>query len=45
MRCGMTQLSVSIQVHHALADGWHIAQFYRALEEEIAALCPMKDNQ
>lgn len=45
MRCGMTQLSVSIQVHHALADGWHIAQFYRALEEEIAALCPTEENQ
>lgn len=45
MRCGMTQLSVSIQAHHALADGWHLAQFYRALEEEIAALCPTKDNQ
>ena len=38
MRCGMTQLSVSIQVHHALADGWH-------LEEEIAALCPTEENQ
>ena len=45
MRCGMTQLSVSIQVHHALADGWHIARFYRALEEEIAALCPTEENQ
>ena len=45
MRCGMTQLSVSIQAHHALADGWHIAQFYRALEEEIAALCPTEENQ
>lgn len=45
MRCGMTQLSVSIQAHHALTDGWHIAQFYRALEEEIAALCPTEENQ
>jgi chloramphenicol O-acetyltransferase type A len=45
MRCGMTQLSVSIQVHHALADGWHIARFYRALEEEITALCPTEENQ
>ena len=45
MRCGMTQLSVSIQVHHALADGWHIARFYRALEDEIAALCPTEENQ
>ena len=40
MRCGLTQVSVSLQVHHALADGYQMALFYQYLDEEIAALCP-----
>ena len=43
MRCGLTQVSVSIQVHHALADGYQMALFYRYLDEEIAALCPAEE--
>lgn len=36
---GRTLLPVSVLFHHALVDGIHIAQFYRLLDEEIAALC------
>lgn len=37
-RDGGVTLPVSLFVHHALADGWHIAQFYQRLEGELAAL-------
>ena len=33
-------MPVSIQIHHAVADGYHVAQFYRDLEEEIAHMVP-----
>ncbi len=32
------EVTVYIHVHHALADGLHVARFYRALEERIAGL-------
>lgn len=28
-------MPVSLLCHHALADGLHLAQFYRALEERL----------
>ena len=34
-----TLLPVSLLCNHALADGLHIAAFYRQLEREIEALC------
>lgn len=43
MRCGLSQVSVSLQVHHALADGYQMTLFYRYLDEEIAALCPPEE--
>ena len=36
---GRVMLPLSVLVHHALADGLHIAQFYQALERTMAALC------
>ena len=36
---GRTTLPVSLFVNHALADGLHISQFFRNLEQELAALC------
>lgn len=42
-REGRTLLPLNIQVHHALADGYHLAQFYRFLDEEMAALCSRKN--
>lgn len=35
---GRTSLPLSLLCHHALVDGLHIAQFYRALELELARL-------
>lgn len=35
---GRLQMPVTLLVHHALADGSHIAQFYAALETELRAL-------
>lgn len=37
-REGKTLLPLGIQVHHALVDGIHIAQFLSAVEQNIAAL-------
>ena len=36
---GRATLPVSLFVNHALADGLHISQFFRNLEQELAALC------
>ena len=35
---GRLQMPVTLLVHHALADGRHIAKFYDALRAELAAL-------
>ena len=35
---GRTRMPVSVLVHHALADGAHIARFYRNLDDFIAGL-------
>ena len=34
---GRILLPFSIFVHHALADGWHVAQFFERLREEMEA--------
>ena len=34
---GRTLLPFTIFVHHALADGWHVSQFFERLNEELAA--------
>ena len=39
---GRLQMPVTLLVHHALADGSHIAQFYAALRAELAALAAEK---
>ena len=36
---GAITLPVSLLVHHALADGVHIARFYAALDRELEVLC------
>lgn len=33
---GRLMMPVTLLVHHALADGRHVAQFYRALEERLS---------
>ena len=35
---GRWRMPVTLLVHHALADGLHIARFYQALDRELAAL-------
>lgn len=35
---GRMLLPMSVFINHALADGWHVTQFYRHLERELAAL-------
>lgn len=35
---GRMMLPVSLFLNHALADGWHVTQFYQNLERELAAL-------
>ena len=35
---GRLQMPVTLLVHHALADGSHIAKFYDALRAELAVL-------
>lgn len=37
-QCGRMMLPVSLFINHALADGWHVTQFYQGLERELAAL-------
>ena len=32
-------MPLSVLVHHALADGLHIAQFYEAFDRVTARLC------
>lgn len=36
---GRVMLPLSVLVHHALADGLHIARFYEAFEKQSAMLC------
>lgn len=36
---GRVMLPLSVLVHHALADGLHIAQFYEAFDRQIKTLC------
>lgn len=36
---GRFQMPLSLQAHHALVDGVHIAEFFRHLEEELAEFC------
>lgn len=40
---GRTMLPVTLLVHHALADGRHIAEFFHALDREIAAFAAQID--
>ena len=35
---GKVTLPVSLFINHALADGWHVTQFYRNLDRELAEL-------
>ena len=35
-QAGRVTLPVTVYVNHALADGWHIAQFYQNLERELS---------
>ena len=35
---GRVTLPVSLFINHALADGWHVTQFYRNLDRELAEL-------
>ena len=35
---GRTLLPVTLLVHHALADGIHLARFYEALDRELERL-------
>lgn len=35
---GRLTLPVTVYVNHALADGWHLTQFYRNLERELSRL-------
>lgn len=39
---GRLMLPVTVLLHHALADGLHLGQFYQALEEQITALSTTK---
>ncbi|WP_026317871.1 chloramphenicol acetyltransferase [Algicola sagamiensis] len=32
---GIIDMPVSVQVHHGMMDGWHIAQFYQKLERYL----------
>lgn len=34
---GRTMMPLSVEVHHALMDGVHVAQFFRAFEAQLAA--------
>lgn len=36
---GRIYLPFDIVVHHGLCDGWHLTQFFRQLDAEIAAIC------
>ena len=36
---GRMMMPLSVLVHHALADGLHIAQFYAAFDKQVKALC------
>ena len=36
---GRVMLPLSVLVHHALADGLHIAQFYEAFDRQVKQLC------
>ena len=38
-RAGRMRMPVTVLVHHALADGLHIARFYHALEAQMKRLC------
>ena len=40
---GRLQMPVTLLVHHALADGSHIAKFYDALRAELAAIAARYD--
>lgn len=35
---GRTLLPFTVFVHHALADGWHVSQFFERLKEEMTAI-------
>ena len=35
---GRTMLPMSLFINHALCDGWHVTQFYRNLDRELAEL-------
>ncbi len=32
-------MPVALEVHHALMDGWHVGQFYQALQQRLDAAC------
>lgn len=36
---GRVLLPLTVQVHHALADGLHIARFYEAFDRQVEAIC------
>ena len=36
---GRVMLPLSVLVHHALADGLHIARFYEAFDRQVEAIC------
>ena len=41
---GRMMLPVSVFINHALCDGWHVTQFYRNLEHELAALSEYREE-
>ncbi len=43
-RGGRKILGLSVEVNHRTVDGFHLGQFARALEDEIAALRPAEDE-
>ena len=38
-RAGRWYLPLSIQIHHAAADGWHVSRFYADVRDEIDGIC------
>lgn len=43
-RAGQWRMPVSVEAHHALMDGLHIAQFLEAFEAELAAFSPSHER-
>ena len=41
---GRLRMPVTVRLNHAIADGYLVANVFRLLEKEIAALCAPEDG-